>query len=111
MILSRIDVVGVEIQSERVASRDQPALDRIGQMEVPALAVGQHAIAVMLVPARRVLEEAEPVVERLRGIEVVARQDRGQARLRGIGHGRWLRTIESRQLIRYAYHHAQRRRS
>src|SRR3546814_8455859 len=48
------DAVGVEIEAERILPRHQPAFGRlVRQMELPALAVFEQAIAAMIADDRR----------------------------------------------------------
>src|SRR3546814_17742945 len=69
------DAVGVEIEAERILPRHQPAFGRlVRQMELPALAVFEQAIAAMLADDR----QAELVVESGAGIEVGERQELGE---------------------------------
>jgi hypothetical protein len=78
----RVDVFGIKIEPERIASGNQPALDRIRQVQMAALAVGQDAIAVLRLvrgPVALGPRETEPVVEGLRGVEVIAGQDGSQS--------------------------------
>jgi hypothetical protein len=77
----RIDVLGIKIEPEGIAPGNKPSLDRVGQMQMAALAVGQHAVAVLGTPRRLFAVrpgETEPVIEGLRGIEIVAGQDGNQ---------------------------------
>src|SRR3546814_18948643 len=74
------DAVGVEIEAERILPRHQPAFGRlVRQMELPALAVFEQAIAAMIADDR----QAELFVESGAGIEVGARQEIGRASGRG----------------------------
>ena len=76
-----VDLLEVEIEPKRVSARRQPSLDRVGQMEISALRVRQHAIGVGLSrswPFAVRARKAQPIVEPLRRIEVVTRQDRDQ---------------------------------
>src|ERR1700758_1756584 len=70
-----VDVLEIQIQTERVSARDEPAFDRIREVKVSAFAVGQQAVGVCLAARRPVAfgtREAEAIVEALRRIEIIA---------------------------------------
>ena len=72
-----VDVLEVEIKTERVSARHKPALHRIGQVDISAAAVGQHAVGVGLAGrgATAGTGETEAIVEPLGSIEIIAGQD------------------------------------
>ena len=53
-----VDVLEVEIKTERVSARHKPAFHRIRQMEISAAAVRQQAVAVRLAGRRAMASDA-----------------------------------------------------
>ncbi|MGI4731774.1 MAG: hypothetical protein ACRYFW_08515 [Janthinobacterium lividum] len=87
-ISQTIDVGGAQIDAERVAPRDQPALDRRLQVDLGAGRVLQNAVLLDTAGLR----ETQAREEHLRRVEVGARQDRHQRSGRAavprlVGHG------------------------
>src|SRR6516162_1786682 len=77
----RIDVICLEMETERVASGDEPAHDRVGQMQMAALAVEQYSVVVVLAFGRFLVRrpiEAEPIIKGLGCFEIIAGQDGDQ---------------------------------
>jgi hypothetical protein len=68
-----IDIFKIQIKSERISSRHQPAFLRAGQMEMSPCAVRQYSI--IGISGFRSTLKSEAVVETFRRIEIVAWQD------------------------------------